>query len=281
MSAPAIDGVGDPRLECIDNACRFRDREAPAMSSLTTPEALPHGCPNCGAQFIAADAYCGQCGQKHAVHRLTLHEIAHDMPHVIVHVDRSALSLAGLLLTRPGSVALEYVQGKRTRYFGPFASLFVAVAAASAALAFTGLPATWANAPNPVTNFAQTHINLIMFAEVPLLAAFSRILAARWGFNYAEHLVLAAYTSSMRFLFSFLVFIPAWFALRDHPAAVRSLYFASLPIWPLYFGFAASQFFQADRASAWLRGIAATVFSWISMQGVATLVASLSFGKPA
>jgi hypothetical protein len=270
-----IDGPGDLHLKWIGNTCRFFDRVAPAIAAMKTPYNLPHSCPNCGADFIAGDAYCGKCGQKTAVHRLTLHEIAHDLLHVFVHVDRSALSLVGLLLTRPGSVALEYVQGKRKRYFGPFASLFVAVAATSAALAFTGLPITWADTPNPVTEFAQTHINFIMFAEVPLLAAFSRILAARCGFNYAEHLVLAAYTSSMRFLFSFLVFIPVWFALRNHSAAVHYLYFASLPIWPLYYGFATSQFLKEGRASSWLRGIVAPILSWVSIQGMATLVASL------
>lgn len=149
------------------------------------------------------------------------------------------------------------------------------VAATSAALAFTGLQTTWGSTPNRVTNFVQTHINVIMFAEVPLLAAFSRLLAARRGFNYAEHLVLAAYTSSMRFLFSFLVFIPAWFALRNDSGAVHYLYFASLPIWPLYYGFAASQFFKEGRASSWLLGILAAMLAWVSMQGMASLVASL------
>jgi hypothetical protein len=246
---------------------------------MKTPYFLPDRCPNCGADFAAGDAFCGKCGQRMGVHRLTLHDIAHELLHVFVHVDRSALSLVGLLLTRPGYVARDYVQGKRKRYFGPFASLFVVVAGASAALAFTGLPTTLGSSPNAVTNFVQTHINLVMFAEVPLLAAFSRILATRCGFNYAEHLVLAAYTSSMRFLFSFVVYIPVWFALRNHPAVVHYLYFASLPIWPLYYGFAASQFLNEPRALSWLRGIAAAILTWVSIQGLASLVASLSVGS--
>jgi hypothetical protein len=205
-----------------------------------------------------------------------MHEIAHDLLHAFVHVDRSALSLIRLLVTRPGFVALDYVQGKRKRYFGPFSSLVIVVAATSALFAFTGLPATLGSAPSPVTHFLQTHINLVMFAEVPLLAAYSRILSGSWGFNYAEHLVLAAYASSLRFLFSFLVYIPVWFALRNQPdVVVHYLFFASLPIWPLYYGFALSQFLKEGRASSWLRGIGATILTWISTQGVATLVASL------
>ena len=262
-------------MERVGNACRIRDCAPLAIAAMDTPYNLPDSCPNCGAGFVAGDAYCGKCGQRKGLHRLTLHDIAHEVLHVLAHVDNATLSLVGMLLTRPGFVALDYVQGKRKRYFGPFASLFVAVAAASAELAFTGLPTTLASSPNAVSNFVQTHINLVMFAEVPVLAAFSRLLAARWGFNYAEHLVLAAYTSSMRFLFSFLVFIPVWFALRNHPAVLYYLYVASLPIWPLYYGFAASQFLQGARASSWLRGILATILAWVSIQGMATLAASL------
>jgi hypothetical protein len=247
----------------------------PITARAETPSGDPESCPNCGADSTAGDAYCGRCGQKKSIHRLTLHEIAHDLLHAFVHVDRSALSLIRLLVTRPGFVALDYVHGKRKRYFGPFSSLVVVVAATSALFAFTGLPATLGSSPTPVTNFLQTHINLIMFAEVPLLAGYSRILAGRWSFNYAEHLVLAAYASSMRFLFSFLVFIPVWFALRHHPTVVHDLYFASLPIWPLYYGFALSQFLEEARASTWLRGIGATILTWITTQGMATLVASL------
>lgn len=158
-------------MECLGNTCRIRVCALFAINAMTTSYSLPDRCPNCDAEFVAGDAYCGKCGQKKDVHRLTLRDIAHELLHVFVHVDNSALSLVGLLLTRPGFVALDYVQGKRKRYFGPFASLFVVVAAASAALALTGLPTTSASSPNAVTDFVQTHVNLIMFAEVPVLAA--------------------------------------------------------------------------------------------------------------
>src|SRR5579859_4562106 len=144
-------------------------------SAMNSPNSSPDRCPNCGADFAVGNLYCGRCGQRMHIHRLTLHDIAHELLHLFVHVDNSALLLVGSLLRRPGLVALDYVQGKRKRYFGPFASLFVVVAAASAALAFTGLPTTVAGSPNAVTTFVQTHINLVMFAEVPVLAAFSRI----------------------------------------------------------------------------------------------------------
>lgn len=237
----------------------------------------PNTCKNCGATVESDHAFCGICGQKLGAERLSLHAIGHDLLHVFVHVDRSALSLVRLLLVRPGTVALDYVQGKRKRYFGPFAFLFVVVAAASAVIAFTGFQAISSSNPNIVGDFLQRHINIVMFAEVPLLAAFLRLFDLGGGFNLAEHLVLAAYTSGMRVLFVILVVIPVWYVFRHNTATIRSLYYAYLPIWPLYFGFATAQFLSGKRASSWRKGMLSAILTWASINGLASLVGSLYF----
>src|ERR1700723_3779150 len=93
----------------------------------------PSPCRNCNTNLTFGHSYCSVCGQKMISQRLTLHEIARDLIHVVFHVDRSAISLVRMLLERPGTVALDYVEGRRKRYFGPFGFLFIVVAAASAA----------------------------------------------------------------------------------------------------------------------------------------------------
>ncbi len=183
-----------------------------------------------------------------------------------------------MLLLRPGSVAREYVQGRRKRYFGPFSFLVVVVAAASALIALTGFRAVSSDSPNLVADFLQSHINLLMFAEVPLLAVFSRLLNLRAGLNLAEHLVLAAYTSGMRVLFASVILIPFWIVF--HPANAVTVALVSLVIWALYFGFASSQFLGGGRASSWCRGSLTAVLSSASMEGLIILVAVL-FGRPA
>lgn len=249
----------------------------PGLAIINVSDHAPDTCRNCAADLAFGQAYCGTCGQKSATTRLTLHEIGHDLLHTFVHVDRSVLSLVRMLLVRPGMIALGYVQGKRKRYFGPFAFLFVVVAAASAAVALTGFRAVSTNNPNAVANFLQTHINVVMLAEVPLLAAFSRLLDARGGFNFAEHLVLAAYASSMRVLFITLIVIPAWYLFRPGNATASDLYGAYLLIWPLYFGFATSQFLQGKRVFSWCKGILAAILTWASTQGLTALGTSLFF----
>jgi Protein of unknown function (DUF3667) len=232
-------------------------------------------CRNCGAAFTSEQSYCGRCGQKAGVQRLTLHEISHDLLHVFVHLDRSALTLVGLLLVRPGRVARDYVEGKRKRYFGPFGFLFVVVAAATAVVSLTGFHAVFVPNANRVADFVQRHINMAMFAEVPVLAAFSRLLDTRGSFNVAEHLVLAAYTSSMRVLFATVIAMPVWAALHPTDTAARYLYLVYLPIFPMYFGFATSQFYPGSRLWSWCRGVLAAILTWVATQSLATLVASL------
>jgi Protein of unknown function (DUF3667) len=233
---------------------------------------MPGKCRNCDAEVPLGQVYCGNCGQRYATERLTLHEIGHDLLHALMHVDRSGLSLVRMLLVRPGTVALDYVQGKRKRYFGPFSFLVVVVAAASAVIALTGFRAVSSDRPNVVADLLQSHINLLIFADFPLLAVFSRLLDVRGRFNLAEHLVLAAYTSSMRVLFATLIVVPFWYVFRPgNPAAVA---LASLAIWALYFGFAASQFFPGRRALSWCIGFLTAVLASASMQGLITLVAS-------
>jgi hypothetical protein len=234
---------------------------------------VPDKCRNCDADVPIGQVYCGNCGQKYPTERLTLHEIGPDLLHALMHVDRSGLSLVRMLLVRPGTVALNYVQGKRKRYFGPFSFLVVVVAAASAVIALTGFRAVSSDSPNVVADFLQSHINLLMFADFPLLAVFSRLLDVRGRFYLAAHLVRAAYTSSMRVLFATLILIPFWYFFRpSNPAAVA---LASLAIWALYFGFAASQFFPGRRALSWCRGFLTAVLASALMQGLIMLVASL------
>jgi hypothetical protein len=244
---------------------------------VNTSDDAPERCRNCDADVPPGQAYCGICGQKYVFDRLTLRQIGNDLLHAVIHVDRSAWSLVGMLLLRPGSVALEYVQGKRKRYFGPFSFLAVVVAAASALVAITGFRAVSSDSPNVVADFLQSHINLLMFAEVPLLAGYSRLLDVHARFNLAEYLVLVAYTSSMRVIFASVILVPFWFVF--HPANAVAVALISLAIWALYFGFASSQFLQGRKALSWCRGILTAVLSAASMQGLILAIAAL-FSRP-
>jgi len=78
----------------------------------------PTNCLNCGSN-LNSYKFCPVCGQKAATHRLSFHELWHDLLHNFTHADKSIFRLVGALAVRPGVVAREYVDGKRAKYFKP------------------------------------------------------------------------------------------------------------------------------------------------------------------
>ncbi len=223
-------------------------------------------CKNCERPLIPGRRYCADCGQKAATPRLTLHEIGHETLRALLHVDRSVLSLIRALALRPGRVALDYVSGRRKRYYGPFAFLIVTVALASAAIAVTEFPAVRSDIPNAVVRFLQHHFNLIFFVQVPIIAAACRVLTPRGPFNYAEYLVLAAYTAGMYILFFTVVDVGGWYLFRPSEPMARDVYLTLIPVYPLYFGFACAQFLPGSKWLAAVKGVAASLINSVVTQ---------------
>jgi hypothetical protein len=203
-----------------------------------------------------------------------MHEIGRDLWQAIVNVDRSAVSLITALLVRPGVVARDYVDGRRKRYFGPFAFLLITVGLASAIIALSGFKAFISNNPNGVLDFLQLHVNWVILMQVPLLALCTRILFYEQDLNYAEHLVLASFASSLRALFLGFVVIPYWYVLRPSttdPIGIY-IYFA---LWLAYFGLAGAQFYNGRRVWSWLRAALAALLAQLATIGLVALVSFL------
>jgi len=116
-----------------------------------------------------------------------------------VDVERGPLAFAWALVTRPGRVAREYIEGHRRRHYGPFATLAVVVgvtalvidASGYAVLSQDGLP------PGP-TDLLQRHFNLLQLAQFPLIGGACALLFSGARRTWAEHMVLAAYALSVR-----------------------------------------------------------------------------------
>jgi hypothetical protein len=207
-------------------------------------------CQNCGSALASDQNYCGRCGQKCDAGRLTIKQLGHDLLHALTHVDRSVLSLLWPLLIRPGTVAREYVAGKRKRYFGPLSWLIVIVGLVSAEVAISGFQVVISNNPSALAELLQRHVNVVFLIQVPVLALFCRLLFWRDGFNAAEFLVLAAYAASMRTIFFGVVLVPLSAIFHPDQTAVFYCAYASILAWIAYFGFAASQFVDRRRAVA-------------------------------
>jgi len=171
------------------------------------------GCLNCSE--IILGNYCHKCGQKAATHRITAkHFIAHDLVHGVWHVDKGITFTLKETFTRPGYAALDYIAGKRIKYYNVFYLMLLVVGFLILAGDITGdvQPATHNNPDVAnilyVLNYAARYIKYIFLAVVPLLAFNSFTLFKKLRLNYAENLIIAGFSllgSYVIFLLSILI----------------------------------------------------------------------------
>jgi hypothetical protein len=196
-----------------------------------------------------------------------MRDIAHDFLHAMFHIDHSILSLVRALLTRPGHVAREYVQGRRRKYFGPFGFLMITVALASFVVVVSGVQWITSDAESGLVQFLQRHVNLVVLAQTPLLAAFCALLFPDARLHYAEHLVLAAYTSGFKILVLALVAVPTVMVVGIESAQpwYTPIY---IGLWLVYFSLAAMQFYHGRTSGVIARAVAAALLNQALMLGI-------------
>ncbi len=252
-----------------------------------TPVSSEKHCRNCAVALTEGHPFCAHCGQKVIVDRLSVRESLLDFWFTMV---RPVFVLVRALLVRPGYVARDYVEGKRKRFLGPYAFLFLIVGLASATYVLSGFKVLHGKeivlgtaSPNTETlnalavaaagDFFQRHVNIVILLDTPLLAAYSRLLFRKFGISFAEHLVLASYTSGMRSLFATIIVIPGSLIIL-RLTGTDSIYFeaAGLLLWFAYFTFAMVQFSRDHRMLSGLKGVLAAVLAWVTSQIVLSAI---------
>jgi hypothetical protein len=193
----------------------------------------PH-CLNCENQVHQDHYFCPSCGQKSAVHRLSMHDVSHDALHYFVHADKGMFSLTWHLLRKPGQVQREYVAGKRKKYFPPL-NFFLVVAAfyvfmvniiSAHSAAYVISPQEQAQIDARKTpeskarlqgiferratimKFIDKYSNVIAMVATPLISAFIFLFYRKGRYNYTEHLIANMYISGITVLFHGGIVIP-------------------------------------------------------------------------
>lgn len=227
-------------------------------------------CLNCASAIVRSARFCARCGQRTDTARLTFVDIARDLMHSFANIERGPIVFAWALVVRPGRVAREYVDGKRRRHYGPFATLAVIVGLTTLAINSSGYQVlSHDGLPAAPTELLQRHFNLLLLAQLPLMGAACALLFRNERLTLPEHMVLVAYTLSVRA--AVLGFIaPLAFLASMNTPGVGAVY-AFWAAWYAYFGWAASQFYTGPKTWTWLRGIVAAA---LSHGAIAALIAT-------
>ncbi len=177
-------------------------------------EARKHTCLNCDATLTGA--YCHQCGQKADTHRITVpHLIQHDLVHGLWHFDKGLLFTLREAFVRPGTMAMNYINGKRVRYYNVF-YLILLVLGINALVAHyfkqhyhivdtnTTKGLVLDNKTADVSYYIKHYFKLLMFLVIPVFALSGFLSFRKLKLNFAEHAVIAGnllLTGSMWYFF--------------------------------------------------------------------------------
>jgi hypothetical protein len=175
-------------------------------------------CKNC--QTIFEGKYCPNCGQKSNTHRLTWHQLFHDLQHQILHVDRGIFFTLREMTLRPDKVIKEFIAGHRIKYFHPISylllgsalSLFIMKPFKEQLLQFVTSGAVGqqsaqqAKMQTGVFNYMQDHYNLMLAIFIPFLAFCTWLVYRKQKqYNYVEHMVVFGYTMGHSSYLTFLI----------------------------------------------------------------------------
>lgn len=227
-------------------------------------------CLNCELEVSRGARFCPHCSQRTDTARLALADMTRDLLHSFVNVERGPLVFARALLLRPGTIAREFVQGRRRRYYGPFATLAVLVGVTSLVFNLSGFQVLAQEGVSAApAALLHRYFNLVLLAQLPLLGGVCALLFREARLSWPEHMVLVAYALGVRAVA--LAVIAAVAPLSSVAAPTFWQTSAFWGVWYVYFGWAASQFYAGSRSSSWLRGAAVAAIGHALIIGILVL----------
>ena len=77
-------------------------------------------CTNCRHPLDVSDKYCPNCSQANSTKKLTLKDFFDEFFASLISYDSRLLKTLSALLTKPGKITKDYIEGKRVSYTNPF-----------------------------------------------------------------------------------------------------------------------------------------------------------------
>lgn len=193
---------------------------------------MSKACSNCGFTLSDDFIYCPKCAQKVHLHRLSLHEVLHEGVHYFTHADKGIIHLLKDLFTKTGTVAKEYIAGKRKSYFPPL-NFFLLVATIYVLVMGLVTPKPSGNVlkdhpelqhipdvrqkekvigiyerKDKAIYFMNKYSNVVAMIAAPLLCFIYWLFYIKARYNYTEHLIACMYMAGLTNLVYVLLLVP-------------------------------------------------------------------------
>ena len=201
-------------------------------------------CKNCEGPLTAVADYCPSCGQSVRMISRPWLEFAREMLAELLDFDGRMLRSMKLLLTRPGFLSYEYINGRRVAYTSPI-RIYLVISLVFFFVLPLILPGSSITSPDH--EFSVELYSKGMFLLLPVFALLLKIFYRQ--FFYIDHLVFTVHLFSAMFIvFAILLSIET---LADRYILVMLVQVIFLIYMLAYFVIALHTFYR----QSWLKSI--------------------------
>lgn len=156
-------------------------------------------CLNCDRPV--SDAYCAHCGQKVTVGRINAAYVLQEFFQVLTNIRALFFSTSLRLLTSPGAVAQEFVEGKRRKHQAPISyfliwtTIYILLMSVVDLVSGPGHVIDYGQyfGPGRSTAYAISHLGVVLTALVPFQTLYLWLLISRARFTFFETMAAVIY----------------------------------------------------------------------------------------
>lgn len=227
-------------------------------------------CINCSTQTDTD--FCPNCGVSQHIHRIDKHYIAHELKHVLFHVEKGFLYTLKELTLRPGYIIHEYVRGNRSKIYKPISFLIICSVIYTLVNHYLG-PKTVISAQQGnvalVFKWITDHYSYSNLIETFFLAFGLSLFFRKQPYNYFENLVLVSYING------YLMFLGAVLILLGYVTGIKSVNSIFLLLGILYTVWGITRFYKQSAVFIYIKVFIAYLFGFILLILAATAVGNI------
>jgi hypothetical protein len=169
-------------------------------------------CKNCDYTFDGN--FCSNCGQKTNTKRLDWNYLKDEAKYTFLHLNNGLLYTSKQLLTRPGDMVKEFIDGKRVKHYKPILLVFVLAGVSTFLAHYNGdlMIMEKLNTPNSKNAFSSKdfskvfgeYYTLIQLLSVPIISVCTWLAFRKWGYNFIENIIINSFATAQLMIIGIL-----------------------------------------------------------------------------
>lgn len=190
-------------------------------------------CLNCEHPY--SGKYCPECGQSAHEGRIDARYFLHDIPHSIFHIDKGFFYTLFSLFVRPGTMIRDFLEGRRVKYFKPFAYVILmsTISTLLTKWVVSGVEAIYKkNYPDIIIphnqSFFSQYFSLFIFLMIPIVSTVTYLFFRKNRYNFWEHFLANTFLAAQLNIMQFLIYLVSFILLLITNKIINTNFFVPI-----------------------------------------------------